>query len=695
MRSAVMVLLVGPALLAGQARAQSASTDDQALQDVVVTAQRVSQNAQTVPVALSALSADELESRQVFGLQDIKFLVPSLYLEENLSNAGTPKLFMRGIGQSNSAFSFDSPVGIYVDDVYYAKEVGSLVDFFDIDRIEVLRGPQGTIYGRNSSIGAVRVITKEAPLDRLDAGGDLTFGTHSQRNVRASIGAPIVQDKVGFRLSFNSRQNDGYELNTVNHERAYLDDSNALRGQLLTKFSDTLSLTLRGDYLKDDSRPPIAIDFRNNDISDLNFQSERSFGDGTAESRLQTGGASATLKWERGDVKLTSISAWRSVKTRNRFDSDGKTSATFEVDRSNLDDDSYTQEVFVSGPRLGALPVDWIAGAFYLHEATDYIWSLKIIAPPSVQNFSQQVDSLAGYVQGTWHATDRLGVTLGGRYTTEDKDFDVVGLTAAGLPDFTFSDHSLSESKFTWRAAVDYTFDQPIMLYASVGTGFRSGGLNGNAQSLAEVTSGAFQTETTTMYETGIKSDLLDHRLRINAAYFYGKYDNLQQPVVTSTGVVSNVNNTAKVHGLELEARARPVTGLELTAMVSTLNDDIENSNLHLPNAPKLIWNASARYSVPVLDKGTASAGVSYAWNDDSFEDAQNTPLLRVEAYKTIDANLGFETADGHWAFTLAGLNLSNEVHATGGFNIAGGALAAVEWPSLPRRWAFTVRYRH
>jgi iron complex outermembrane receptor protein len=439
----------------------------------------------------------------------------------------------------------------------------------------------------------------------------------------------------------------------------------------------------------------VAIDFRTNDISDLHFQSERAFADGTAESHLQTGGASATLKWESGDIKLTSISAWRSVKTRNRFDSDGKTSATFEVDRSNLDDDSYTQEVFVSGPKLGSLPIDWIAGAFYLHEDTDYIWSLKIIAPPSVQNFSQQVDSLAGYVQGTWHPTDRLGVTLGGRYTTEDKDFDVVGVTGDGSPDFTFSDHSLSESKFTWRAAVDYTFDQPIMVYGSVGTGFRSGGLNGNAQSLAEVTSGAFQTETTTMYEAGVKSDLLEHRLRLNAAYFYGKYDNLQQPVVTSTGVVSNVNNTAKVHGLEFEARARPVAGLELTAMVSTLHDEIDNSNLHLPNAPKLMWNTSARYSIPVLDKGTASAGVSYAWNDDTFEDAQNTPILRVESYHTVDANIGFETADAHWAFTLAGLNLSNDVHATGGFNIAGGALAAVEWPSLPRRWAFTVRYRN
>ncbi len=181
------------------------------------------------------------------------------------------------------------------------------------------------------------------------------------------------------------------------------------------------------------------------------------------------------------------------------------------------------------------------------------------------------------------------------------------------------------------------------------------------------------------MYETGVKSDFFEHRVRLNATYYYGKYENLQQPVVTSSGAVSNVNNTAKVRGLEFEARALPFTGFELSAMLSTLHDEIDNSALRLPNAPRLTWNTSARYSLPVLDKGTASAMVSYAWNDESFEDAQNTPILRVESYKTVDANVSFLTSDEHWQFALAGLNLTDDVHATGGFYIAGGALAAVE----------------
>ncbi len=162
-RAAIAFAGVFPAVTLAQSGASAEPVTS--LAEITVTAQKVAQSAQVVPLAISAFSADELESHQAFSLQDMKYLVPNLYLEQNLSNSGTPKIFMRGIGQANSAFSFDSPIGIYVDDVYYAKEVGSLIDFFDIDRIEVLRGPQGTIYGRNNSIGAIRVVTKSAPLE--------------------------------------------------------------------------------------------------------------------------------------------------------------------------------------------------------------------------------------------------------------------------------------------------------------------------------------------------------------------------------------------------------------------------------------------------------------------------------------------------------------------------------------------------
>jgi len=665
-----------------------------ALEEITVTAQKFRQSQQAVPIPISAFDAKDLQNRQTFNLADLKYLVPNLYLEENLSNAGTPKIFMRGIGQANSAFSFDSPVGIYVDDVYYAKEVGSLVDFFDIDRIEVLRGPQGTIYGRNSSIGAIRVVTKSAPLEEADAKGEVAFGSENERDVRVSFGVPLINDQLGFRIAFNSKHNDGFQLNTVNGDRADSNDSNAARAQLLAKFSDDLKFTLRADYMRDDSRPPVATNFLNDDLSSLDFQSNRSYDLGTARSRLETYGTSGTLDWQFGGQKLTSITAWRGVRTLNAFDSDGTTNNSFEVDQSNLTDHSLTQEVFVSGSKLGALPVDWVAGAFYLHETTDYAWSLEIFAPPSVQDFTQTVDSVAGYLQGIYHLTDQLSLTAGGRYTTEQKTFDVDSHLADGTFDFAYSDHHLSTDKWTWRTALDYQFAQPIMLYASAATGFRSGGLNGNATALADVVGGAFQPEDTLMYELGIKSEYLDHRLRINADYFYGKYDHLQEAVVLEDGTVTSANNTAHVNGLELGIEALPVTGLRLSADVGTLNDSVVGSTTKLPDAPHLTYNFSVLYSHPAGALGVLSGGASFSHTGSSFEDAANTPILEVGAHDNVDAHLTLATPDEHWQFTLSGLNLTNKVYPIGGFFIAGGFIAASEWPSLPRRWLLSAQYK-
>lgn len=698
LRASVVASLLVPACVLGQSEPganEAPAVEPPGLDVVTVTAQKFEQNAQKVPVALTTYDAEGLEMRQAFGLQDMGSLVPNFYVEENLSNPGTPKIYMRGIGQSNSAFSFDSPIGIYVDNVYYAKSVGSMVNFLDIERIEVLRGPQGTIYGRNSSIGAVRIVSKTPPLHEMDADAELTVGTHEQRNIRAALGMPLVEGTLGFRIAYNKRDNEGYQVNTVSGDRAGSDDSDAVRAQLLAQLSDDVSLTLRGDYLRDDSRPFVAMNFLNNELDSLQFQSNRSYSDGTVRSRLETFGASATFDWDFAESKLTSVTAWRGVDTINSFDTDGTVQQSFEVDRSDLDDRSFTQEVFVSSSAIGGVPVDWIAGAFFLHEITDYVWSLQIFAPPSVQDFHQEVDSLAGYLQGTWNAGDRLSLTAGARYTTEDKEFDVVSRNADGSPDFSFSDHSLSTRQWTWRAAVNYDFEAPVMLYASAATGFRSGGLNGNAQTLAEVTGGAFAPEDTLMYEAGIKSEFLSQRLRLNATYFYGEYDNLQQAVVLEDGTVSNQNNSAEVRGLELEISALPVEGLELSATLGTLDNEIKGSDTSLGLAPDLNWRLEALYSFPVGDLGVLSAGASHTWTDSVFQDAANTPILEVPSHGITNAHVALDTQDGHWRFTLAGENLGDEIYPVGGFFIAGGFISAVKWPTLPRRWSLTAQYRY
>jgi iron complex outermembrane receptor protein len=671
------------------------ASDSRVLEEIIVTAQRTAENLQSVPVAVTAITSDSLRRWQMVNIEDIKYVVPNLYLEQNLSNASTSKIFMRGIGQSNSAFSFDSPVGMYVDDVYYARSVGSLIDFFDVDRIEVLRGPQGTIYGRNASIGAIRVVTKSAPLNDFDFMADATGGSKKRFDGRAAVGIPIIEDKLGVRFAFITRNNDGFQKNIVNDEDADTKSLNALRGQLLFQPNDDVSFTLRGDYLRDRSRPKMASHFINDPDNDpFTFESNRSFNAGTNQSELDSYGASFTVDWDFGNTELKSITAWRDVDTHVKFDTDGTTRPSFEVDASFLSETQFTQEVFFTGSDVAGLPIDWVGGVFYLHEKNDYVWSLQIFAPPTTQYFKQSVDSTAGYIQGTYHINEQWDITGGLRYTDEAKDFDALGLLADGSSDFSFSDHNGSTSKWTWRAAINYEMNEDVLLYASAATGFRSGGLNGNAQSLPEVTGGAFAPEETTMYEFGLKSDWFNKHLRFNASYYFGEYDDLQLAIVRDDGVVSNTNNSAQVHGLELEVTALPFQDLELTGTLGTLSQNVDNSTRELPNAPGLNWDISALYS-HMLSKAMLEFGGSYSWVDSSYLDAGNSPLLEVMSHESVDAHISLIPDGSHWEFTLAGHNLTDEEYAVGGFYIAGGFLAAVKYPSTPRNWSITASYRY
>jgi iron complex outermembrane receptor protein len=688
-----------PALALAQAaggdNSGNATPSSQGLTEITVTAQKIAQSAQRVPLAITAISAADLESRQISGLNDLKYLVPGLYVEQNFTNLSTPEIFMRGIGQANSTFSFDAPIGIYVDDVYYAKITGAMVDFFDVDRIEVLRGPQGTIYGANSSIGAVRVITKAAPLDTMDAEGEVGFGDNDQRNAKFTMGLPLINDVMGLRISFNSKFDSGWQTNTINGERTDSENSNAARVQLLTKFNDELSLTLRGDFMFDDGRPNQAVDFLTNSLSSLRYQSELFYDTGTAQARNETFGASATLNWNPGDIKVTSISAWRGVNTLSTFDGDGTVEPSFEVPKNDLKDRWATQEVFATGDHVASLPVAWVGGVFMLHEQSLNLNTLEIFSPPPMQHFDQQVNSVAAYMQGTWSVTDKLSLTGGTRYTAEHKDFKVVSYLPDGSFNFAYANDDLQTDKWTWRGAVNYQLDRPVLLYVSVSTGFRQGGLNGQATDLPSITSGAVQPEDTLVYEIGEKSEFFDHTLRINGDFYVGRYNDLQDTVVLTNGSLTGTNLTANVNGVELEARWLPFKGLEFSGSLSTLHDSIQNSSAILADAPLLTWNLAGSYSHELGSYGAGTFGVNFSHTGSSYQDSENTPILEVRAHDNIDAHATLALPDNHWQFTIAGYNLTNKIYSVGGFYIANGLVASTEWPSLPRRWMLSAHYKY
>lgn len=692
----VMRLAIGAFVLACAlpVQAQTDATRVGALEEVIVTAQKREQSLQQVPAAVSAITSSDLDKPTMTNLQDIKALVPNMYMEEALSAATTPKLFMRGVGVDNQVFSFDTPIGIYVDGVYYARVTGALVDLFDIERIEVLRGPQSVLYGRNNSVGTIRVITRDPVLEGMELTGSVGYGSKDQTNFGGTVSIPLVANTLGMRLSASRRTNDGWMKNLSTGERFQNDDIVAFRGSLLYQANDDWRIYLRGDYMLDESDPRQGSNFLVNPDDDIyTFESSPGV---RFVNEVEPWGTSLDIAGSFGDVDVHSITAYRELRYRNANDVDGRSDVrSFEVDQQDLDEDQFTQEVYFSGDRLGSLDIDWVAGAFYFQEDNLFQWALRIFAPPTTQVFDQDTESTAGYIHGSLPVTDRMRLSGGLRYTDESKKMTAIQFLPDGTLNtgFNFSDE-ITASEWTWQAAADYDLNDDTLLYVRGGTGFRSGGFNGSARDIPSIETGGFDIEEALSVEGGVKSDLFDGQLRLNTAYFWVEYTGLQFAVTQSDGTITTTNVEATVHGLEVEARAAPVEGLEITGTIGTMNDDIKNSDLELKNSPTFTGNLGMNYTFPFRpDGGSFTLGGDVTYRTDSFNDTNNGPFTNTGDYEIVNAFVRYETPGKHWALTLAGLNLTDQFVNIHTFNIAGGFISSVHFPNTPRRWLLTLRY--
>lgn len=682
---------------ATRANAQSPSGASQVvLEEIVVTAQKRAQSIQKVPSAITAFTAADLENHQMINLQEIRGTVPNLYLQEALGSVTTPKASMRGIGVANQVFSFDTPIGFYVDGVYFARITGALVDLFDVERIEVLRGPQGTLFGRNSSVGNIRTFTKNPNLTDTEFKIGVGFGTENQMNAQLAFSVPLTEDKVGLRVSLSTRNNDGFQREVNTGRRAQAEDVNAGRATLHIVPNDSLEIFLRGDFMFDHSDTRIGSNFRVNPDNDL-FTFEETVDPAIPPTNeVDTFGFSGTINWSGPNFDVSSITAYRALNYRNSNDVDGLEAVrSFEVDQQDLDEWQFSQEIYASGDHLGGLDVDWVAGVFYFHENNEFTWALRIFAPPTTQFFDQDTDTTAVYAQATFPVNEKLSLTTGLRYTYEKKAIDVIQFMADGTltPGFNFVD-DITAKKVTWRAAAEYQVNDRALLYLSASTGFRSGGFNGSARDVAAILDGSFGPEDSFSLEGGAKTEWMDGRLRLNAAYFYADYDNLQMAITQSDGTISTTNVSATVHGLEAELIALATEQLQLSATLGTQFDDIENSDDELPNTPDYQARIGAVYTHELSrSNGLFRIGADVSYTDESNNSSSNVLAAVVPGYAMANANITYRSPQGHWAFTLAGYNLTDEQVNIHTFDIAGGFISSVQFVNNPRRWLLSARY--
>lgn len=697
----------------GGAWAQTSERSTTVLEEITVTAQKRAESLQATPLAVTALTSTALEDKQILTVEGLQHLVPNLYMEQALSGTTTPKMFLRGVGVDNQVFSFDSPIGIYVDGVYIARVTGALTDLNDVERVEFLRGPQGTLYGRNSSVGAMHIIHRAPTLDEPRGEVALSIGTNSQLNARFSASAALVQDKVGFSISAETRKRNGFMRDVNTNARVMDEDITSARAALLIKASDALSITLRADMMLDHSLPtvgsgflrdtnpdPNVVDDRNPDGDIYTFENSP---DSRMINKVEPKGVSGTIEWKTDNFDLTSITAYRELKYRNAGDVDGRAAVrSFEVDRQDLDQNQFTQEVYLSSDHLGGVPLTWTAGAFYFHEQDDFYWALRVFAPPTTQVFDQKTEAAAAYMQGTYPITDKFRLTAGLRYTSESKKMHAVQYLPTNTvptqdlvlnPNFNFNDE-IKTNRTNWHAALDYSISDAVMMYANAGTGFRSGGFNGSARDIASITSGAFGPESSFMAEGGVKADLFDRRLRLNALYYYADYKDLQLSIVNPDGTITAGNVQANTQGIEAEITWVPVDALQFTASVGTIADDIKDSPRELKDSPSVQYRIGALYRTPIgADAGTFSIGGDMSYSSQYFNDTNNASGTEAGPYHMWNGYMTYQTANKHWTYTLAGYNLSDLSYPNHTFNIANGFISGVQFPITPRRWLLTAQY--
>ncbi len=708
--SCISALFSSAPVAAQSAAPPGASAGAITVEEITVTAQKRRERLQDIPVSVTALNQESLEALNVVNVTTLQAAVPNIIVSDAFGN-NTLVAYIRGIGTVNSVFSSDPAVGIYVDDVYLSRSYGANTDFFDLERVEVLRGPQGTLYGSNSPAGAIRIVTAKPD---LTAGykfkAEATAGSYNARGLNLAANLPIVDDKVAARLVVMSRSHDGYQTNLVDGSKAGTLDNLGVRLHLLNKLSDRWDLLLSADDLRNRSvpiqnvsfyaGPPGTVDlFNTPGFNKRDFYSEMKRYD-----NLDSQGVTANLHGRFEGADFRSITAYRSLTEEINGDVDGTALNRFRA-HQKIDNSQFTQEFNLGGER-GRL--NWLAGAYFMREKNNFLWDvnflqfLKPVPPsplaPNFQLFDQTKNSWALFTQESWKASDRLTLTGGLRWTRETKDFHVAGYRETapadvGVPPGTPIPGFDVRQKQTWsapqwRLAADYKLTKDALAFVSAARGFRSGGYNGGARSLAEAQAPAFAPEFVTTYEVGAKTEWFGRRLRFNPTYFQSIYKDQQLAFLNTGGVFGTSTADSKISGWEFETLLTPAKGLKLFANLGTLKGEITSTTAAQPFMfapdPKYTYTLGFDYTRP------AGNGLSWFVGANNFKTAaynlanNHDPLRVIPAHSNLGARVGLASDNGRWKLELIGNNLRNDYWPIFAFNIPPLG-TQVRMPNAPR----------
>jgi iron complex outermembrane recepter protein len=714
-------LLAAPyAVQAQQAPAQGEEAKPNTLDAITVSARKREESLQEVPVAVTAFTADGLDKLNVEDIGDLGAFVPNLTVYAARGSSSTLTAYIRAVGQSDPLWGVDPGVGLYLDDVYVARPQGALLDVFDVERIEVLRGPQGSLYGKNTIGGAIKYVSSALEEDFYGR-GSITFGNYSQLDTKASVNLPLGGGWAT-RLAVASLSRDGYGENIRTGQDVSDKEILAARATLGYLGSPDFSAKFSVDWMDDQSgvrgakmlgpNTNVVIPVATVPALDSRYDVRNGMPNINDTSML---GASATLSWNLGDAwVLKSVTAYRESDTETNIDFDTLPNTIADV-KAFYSDDQLSQEFQLNydagGKVRGVAGLYWFTGSAG-GQVLNNFYGLSFGDTQGVVD----TDSVAVYGEFTWDFAERWALTLGGRYTDEKKTADVynIGYTDAsftrpsGVVAADFED-SVSFQNFSPKVSLDFKVSEDILLYALASRGFKSGGFNIRAQATAVPRSRLpFDDETVTTFEVGAKNAFLDDRLFVNLAYFNSDYKDIQLSVFTA---VPNSNppvffgdftNAGKgsVDGIELEYQALLSPSFTLQGNFAWLDAEYDEfitnnvnvaANQKFTNAPDFSAAITGLHTLQLEGGGSFTTRVSYNYQSEVYPTTDLSEAIKQPGYGLVSAGLIWQTA-GAWRFALEGANLADKEYRTTGYNIpALGVLTG--FYGAPRTYSLTATY--
>ncbi len=674
--AAVLAALQLPAT----ALAQSAAPQ---LDEIVVTAQKREQRFGDVGISGIAFTGESLAAAGVVQLSDLAMMTPNVHIKDVMANS-IPNISIRGIGLNDYAANNNPAAGIYVDDVYLVSPAMLSFAMFDLERVEVLKGPQGTLFGRNTTAGTVNFFSRR-PGDELNGYLTADYGRYDRVLVEGAVGGPIG-DTLGGRISVQTvQQGEGFQTNRLNGEKIGEVDRTSARGQLEWQPNEDVNarLSVYGGRDKSDVWL-IKIDNPFTDEDDGDTNPFRSGASNDPHMELETTGANLAIDWSLSDsLTLTSVTGYQDFSRWHVEDRDATSLIQLDGQFDNQID-QFSQEV-----RLTSVTDELvlIGGAFYGEDsvdtrdeflATDLLALLGLAGVDVIGNeYQQDTTSMALFLHSEWTFTGDWKLTAGARYTDESKDFAgaYTFLIAGGteLPLYPDVVETYDTDNVSGKIGIDYSGIDDTLLYASVSRGFKSGGFQGQL-SFDPAALLPFDDETVLAYEAGMKTRRLGNSLELNAAVFFYDYEDMQfygglfdSPVGVLFGI-TNVGD-AEVMGAEADLWWRPATGLDLRFGIGWLDTEITNSVVdgvatgsELPNAPELTFSSMVRYEWPISGSLVADIGVTADFQDEvTYDIVRNPPEAREGSYWLYDARAGIGSADDRWNVSVWGKNLADE----------------------------------